>query len=112
VAPREVYSALERSRVLQPVDAQPVWSISCLFVKKGFRRQGISAKLLRAAVDFAASQGATLVEGYPSEPTSDKMADPFLWHGIASSFRAAGFKEVARRSATRPIMRLECGLRN
>lgn len=35
VAPRETYSFLERSRVLQPLDDEPVWSISCLFVLLG-----------------------------------------------------------------------------
>lgn len=107
VAPRAEYVALETSRILKPVDDSPVWSISCLFVKKRFRRKGISAKLLRAAVKFASEHGATMVEGYPTEPASSAMPDPFLWHGIASSFIAAGFKEVVRRSATRPIMRFQ-----
>jgi GNAT superfamily N-acetyltransferase len=107
VAPREEYVGLQTSRILKPVDDKPVWSISCLFVKKGYRRRGVSAKLLRAAVDFAASKGAKTVEGYPTDPANEKMPDPFLWHGISSSFTAAGFKEVLRRSETRPIMRLE-----
>jgi hypothetical protein len=38
VAPREAYPALGRSRILKPVDSQPVWSISCLFVEKSHRR--------------------------------------------------------------------------
>jgi GNAT superfamily N-acetyltransferase len=105
IARREDYIALERSRILKPVDEQPVWSISCFFVKKPYRRRGISAKLLRAAVDFAASQGAKIVEGYPVEPSMEKMPDPFLWHGVPTAFRAAGFKEVLRRSKSRPIMR-------
>ena len=107
VAPRTEYVALERSRILKPVDDQPVWSISCLFVKKPYRRQGISTKLLRAAADFAIRRGAKIVEGYPTEPGSENMSDPFLWHGVSSAFIAAGFKEVLRRSETRPIMRLE-----
>jgi len=107
VAPRAEYVVLENSRILKPVDDQPVWSISCLFVKKGFRRKGISSQLLRAAVKFAKQHGAKIVEGYPSEPTNSTMPDPFLWHGIASSFTAAGFKEVLRRSPTRPIMRYQ-----
>jgi len=107
VAPREQYVALERSRILKPVDENPVWSVSCLFIKRPYRRQGVSAKLLRAAVDFAAKRGAKFVEGYPVEPTMEKMPDPFLWHGVPSAFQAAGFKEVARRSKTRPIMRFE-----
>jgi GNAT superfamily N-acetyltransferase len=107
VAPREVYIALERSRILKPVDDKPVWSVSCLFIKKPYRRQGVSAQLLRAAVEFAASHGATVIEGYPVEPSMDKMPDPFLWHGVPSAFRAAGFTEVLRRSKSRPIMRFE-----
>ncbi len=63
---------------------------------------------MRAAVEYAKSQGAELVEGYPVEPKSDKDIPPaFAWTGISSAFIRAGFKEVERRSATRPIMRLE-----
>src|SRR5258707_4560424 len=96
-APPEHYVALERSLILKPIDDKPVWSVSCLFVKKLYRRKGISAQLLRAAVGFAASQGAVIVEGYPVEPTMEKMPDPFLWHGVHSAFQAAGIKEALRR---------------
>jgi GNAT superfamily N-acetyltransferase len=106
IAPRKQYVALERSRILKPIDDQPVWSISCLFVKRTHRRLGVSALLLKAAVEYAARQGATIVEGYPVEPATAKMPDPFLWHGVPSAFKAAGFHEVLRRSQTRPIMRV------
>ena len=105
VAPRADYPALGRSRVLKPVDELPVWSISCLFVEKGSRRRGVSVRLIRAAAAFAASRGARVVEGYPVEPRAGSQPDPFVWTGLASAFRKAGFREVARRSATRPIMR-------
>ena len=107
VAPRLEYPALERSRVLKPVDDKPVWSVSCLFVLKAYRRQGVSVRMLEAAAEFARSHGASIVEGYPVEPSSDAAPDPFIWTGTASAFLKAGFKEVARRSATRPIMRRE-----
>ena len=107
LAPRQDYVALERSRILKPVDDQPVWSVSCLFIKKGYRRRGVSTLLLRAALEFAAKHGARIVEGYPVEPSMEKMPDPFLWHGIPSAFLRAGFREVERRSRTRPIMRFE-----
>lgn len=105
LAPREDYVALERSRILRPVDDQAVWSISCLFIKKQYRRKGVSTELIKAAVEFAAKRGAKIVEGYPVEPSMKNMPDPFLWHGIPSAFRAAGFDEVLRRSKSRPIMR-------
>jgi len=107
IAPREEYSALTRSRILQPVDDKPVWSVSCLFVRKDQRMKGLSVQLLRAAVEYVKHQGGTVVEGYPVEPKTDTMPAAFAWTGLAAAFVAAGFREVARRSDTRPIMRYE-----
>lgn len=106
VAPREEYSGLSRSRVLAPIDDEPVWSVTCLFVARAYRNQGVSVRLLAEAVRFARSRGARIVEGYPVEPAS-RMADSFAWTGLASAFVNAGFREAARRSKTRPIMRAE-----
>ncbi len=105
IGPRENFSAIERSRILKRVDDQPVWSITCFFVNRNFRCQGVTAKLLKAAIDFARGQGAKIVEGYPIEPKQEKMPDVFAWTGFASSFKKVGFEEVARRSKTRPLMR-------
>lgn len=115
VAPRNEYIRLETSRILKPVDDQLVWSVSCFFMQKGYRHKGLSVLLLKATVDFAISKGAKLIEGYPVEPkpstsggeTRRGLPDVFAWTGIASAFIKAGFKEVAKRSETRPIMRYE-----
>jgi len=107
VAPRGHYGALERSRILKPVDDQPVWSVVCFFVDRAHRGCGVSVDLLKAAVAHAQRHGARIVEGYPTEPKRDRMPDAFVWHGLASAFERAGFTEVARRSATRPIMRFQ-----
>lgn len=106
VEPRGQYPRLAHSKVLAPVDEQEVWSITCLFVEKKHRRKGISAALIQAAAEYAASQGARIVEGYPIE-TKEASAPPvFIFTGIPSAFEQAGFVEVARRSPTRPIYRL------
>lgn len=105
LGPRPDFPALERSRLLRPIDDQPVWSVTCLFVHKEHRRTGVSVKLLRAAIAWVKRQGGRCVEGYPQEPGRKDMADVFAWTGIASAFRAAGFAEVARPSPTRPILR-------
>ncbi|HLN26796.1 MAG TPA: GNAT family N-acetyltransferase [Gemmataceae bacterium] len=105
LAPRKQYSTLERSRILKPVDEQAVWSVVCFFVARPFRGQGITKKLLRAAVKYAAENGARIVEGYPVEPRSGRMPDAFVYTGLPSMFKSAGFVEVLRRSPTRPIMR-------
>ncbi|HEU4724880.1 MAG TPA: GNAT family N-acetyltransferase [Candidatus Eisenbacteria bacterium] len=105
-APREYFPALERSRVLAPVDDKPVWSVTCFFIARGWRRKGVTVALLRAAAARAAERGARMLEGYPIDPKKGTQAvDTFAWTGIAGGFEKAGFKEAARRSATRPIMR-------
>jgi GNAT superfamily N-acetyltransferase len=105
VAPRDEYPGLARSRILSPVDNQPVWAVTCFFIGRRYRRLGLTVALLEAAVRYAGERGARIVEGYPVEPKADRMPDAFVYHGLASAFRKAGFSEVARRSETRPIMR-------
>jgi hypothetical protein len=63
--------------------------------------------MLRAAAEFDAGRRAEIAEGSPSEPYTERVPDPFIWTGIPSAFRKAGFKEVIRRSKTRPVMRFE-----
>ncbi len=107
VAPRVSYPALERSRVSKRIDDQPVWSITCFFVAKPFRRSGISVELLKAAIDYVQKRGGRIVEGYPVEPKTESMPEVFAYTGLATAFLKAGFTECLRRSETRPIMRFE-----
>lgn len=106
VAPRAAYPRLASSKVLAPVDDRAVWSVSCLFVRKEHRRKGLSGDLLAAAAGLARSLGAEVVEGYPTDTRGESQPAPFVWTGLPSAFRKAGFEEVARRSPARPIMRL------
>jgi GNAT superfamily N-acetyltransferase len=106
VEPRSAYEKLAHSRVLKPVDDQAVWSITCFFVAKQFRRNGIAVELIKAAVQHVSNMGGRIVEGYPVDVQKDAPA-PFVFTGTASAFRQAGFTEVARHAPTRPIFRFE-----
>jgi GNAT superfamily N-acetyltransferase len=110
IGPREEYAALENSRILKRVDEKPVWSIVCFFVHKSARSQGIMQELLAGAVKYAKSKGAKIVEGYPIDMQSPKLAGQKLtsysgYMGIASVFRELGFKQVGAASETQLIMR-------
>ncbi len=107
LGPRGSFPRLERSRVLRPVDGRPVWSVVCFFVAKGHRKRGVAAFLLAAAVRYARSRGAEILEGYPQENPKGLLPAPFLYTGVRSLFEAAGFRVAARRSPRRPVMRLE-----
>lgn len=105
IGPRQDFGALARSRILAPLDDEPVWSITCLFIRRDQRRHGHSVALVEGAVALARSRGARIVEAYPTEPQKDAMPDAFAWTGILATYLRAGFREVLRRSATRPIVR-------
>jgi ribosomal protein S18 acetylase RimI-like enzyme len=102
--PREDFLKLAKSPVMKPVDDQPVWSIVCFVVPPTFRGKGIAHQLLDAAVTYAKTHGARLVEGYPFDKPGRPNSD-WLWHGTKSMFDKAGFEEVARRKPTRPVVR-------
>ena len=104
LGPREDYARLERSRVMKRVDEKPVWSIVCFFVDSKERGQGITRALLRDAIDYACSNGATLLEAYPIDKKARSHPD-FMWFGAKSLYDHAGFREVARRKETRPVVR-------
>lgn len=105
LAPRAAFPRLETSRILQPVDTEPVWSVSCFFIHRDYRGKGLSVAMLEAGARFVAEQGGQILEGYPVDAGSRKYPGSFAWVGLASAYERAGFTEVARRSPTRPIMR-------
>lgn len=107
IAPREEFPRLNRSPTLKPVDDMRVWSVVCFFIDRKYRRIGLSERLLKAALDYARGQAARLVEGYPVETEKARYPDIGAHTGFASTFHKVGFREVLRRSDTRPIMRYE-----
>jgi GNAT superfamily N-acetyltransferase len=104
LTPRAALLALDRARLLTRVDEVPVWSLSCFYVRRGYRGQGVAAALIAAAVKAARRAGAPALEAYPVD-TDQPTSTSNLYTGTASTFARAGFKTVARRAPHRPIMR-------
>lgn len=112
LAPRGDYRRFARAsaNTYQSPDDKPVWSVVCFYVHPDFRRQGVSAQMLVAAIDYAKTHGATLLESYPNDPsTGKKPAASDLNMGTLTLFDRAGFVEVARNHPAKPIMRLAVG---
>lgn len=107
VQPRSEYYALERSRALPPLDDQPVWSVTCFFVAREWRRKQLMRAMLQAAVSHVRQQGGKLLEGYPVAPPKKHTPDFAVFHGTTSAFVAAGFSEAGRGPTGRPIYRLD-----
>ena len=102
LTPRDAVPWLDREWRLRRVDDVPVWSLTCFYVRKGYRRQGVTSALIRAALKAAKRARAPTLEAYPVDKEVTASASGT---GIASTFARAGFKTVARRVPPRPIMR-------
>jgi len=110
VAPRPEFKRLEKSKVLKPVDEHEVWSITCFFIAKGFRKQKVSQFLIQSAVEFVKQKGGKIVEGYPNDlREGQELPPPFVWTGLVSAFLNQGFEVAVRRSETSPIVRYYIG---
>lgn len=110
LGPREDFARLEYSKVLGRLDERPVWSIVCFVVSRRERGRGVAAMLLRAAVDYARTNGAMLLEAYPVETSGRTIPSAWAYTGTLGMFKREGFRVVARRRATpaarpRPIVR-------
>ena len=106
LTPRDALPWLDRMRWFERVDDVPVWSISCFYVRRGYRRQSVTSQLIAAALKAAKHGGAPALEAYPVDLSVPKSTSN-IFTGTASTFARAGFKEVACRASARPIMRYD-----
>lgn len=105
VAPRERFTALQRSPILRPLDDAPVWSIVCFYVAKGYRGQGMAEALLCGAVEYVREQGGRVIEAYPTVPRGKRLPPVSSYMGLLAMFERAGFVPVANPSPSRVIVR-------
>ncbi len=111
VEPRTAYPRLRRARVPwagrdEDRDDAGVWTITCLVVRRGFRRRGLARAMAVAAVDHARRHGATAVEGYP-RIAEGSPSESALYVGTPGIFAAAGMTEVSRPTPQRVVMRID-----
>jgi GNAT superfamily N-acetyltransferase len=113
VAPR-ADTTFARSRTIPRIDDLDVWSVWCIRVRPGHRGQGVSHPLLAGAVEYARSQGAPAIEGYPVDNRGEKVDTTMAYVGTRALFERAGFHKAADTSSVvggfpRVLMRLELG---
>jgi GNAT superfamily N-acetyltransferase len=98
LTPRDSLPWLNQAKRTFRVDDVPVWALSCFYVRRGYRKQGVTTALIKAALHAAKRAKAPALEAYP-------MDTPRGFTGYIPTFKKAGFKPVAHYSPTRPIMR-------
>jgi ribosomal protein S18 acetylase RimI-like enzyme len=109
VAPRPEQGRLGFTRVVksgspEPLDADDVWAITCLVVRREFRGQGVARHLLAAAVGHAEKNGARAIEAYPFDIEQGTRSNNELYVGSVPMFEELAFEETARPTAARVVM--------
>ncbi len=99
ISPRTEIPRLVASRLIRPSDDVAVWSIICIVVRGGHRRQGVTTALLEGAVAWAASQGAPAVEAHPVDPGEGRMDTTMAFVGTRAIFERVGFEVIGTTDA-------------
>lgn len=85
-----------------------VWAVTCIIVRKGFRRRGLTYLLALAAVEFARERGAKAIEAYAMITEPGKQVTWGELHvGARQVFEEAGFKQVSHPTKRRVVMRID-----
>lgn len=105
-------TSFARNRKIPHVDDLDVWSVWCLRVRPGHRKEGISHHLLAGAVEFARSNGAAAIEGYPLDNNGEKIDSTMAYVGTMALFERAGFVKASDTDSVldgfpRVLMRLD-----
>jgi predicted GNAT family acetyltransferase len=109
VGPRSSVSRFQTARTSKPTELEApdrVFAVTCFYVRSRYRGQGLMRKLAEAALTHAREQGAIAVDVCPIA-TDRKLVWGEGFVGLASVFRDLGFREIARRTPNRPLMRLD-----
>lgn len=70
--------------------------LTCFVIRPEFRRQGISAQLLAAAIDHARANGANVLRARPADTAINAKDSAGLFTGVLTNFEAAGFRIIKR----------------
>jgi GNAT superfamily N-acetyltransferase len=103
--PGELPNIYHRKEYEAGLDKPPDYRLTCFFVDKKYRRQGLSDVALRGALDLIAQAGGGVVEGYPHDIAGKKVSASFLYNGTRSLFEQAGFSYVRSKGKSNCVMR-------
>jgi len=99
IAPRAELHPFAHSRKIPHLDDLPIWSLWCIRVRAGFRKQGITPALIEGAVDYARASGAPGVESYPVDNGDQRVDLTMAYVGTRRMFERAGFRKMADTDA-------------
>jgi GNAT superfamily N-acetyltransferase len=108
-SPVELPSIHHRKQYDAEKAADPDYRITCVFVDRRHRRQGVTEVAIRGALDLIAQAGGGTVESYPHDLTDQtkKMSSSFLYNGTRRLYERLGFTYVRPKGLKNCVMAIE-----
>lgn len=93
------FPGIMHSRVLKPENPEGKWCITCLFIRRNWRKMGLTTYIIMSAMDVARRSEARSIEAYPME-SGKAYGDASIYRGILSMYLKLGFISVRSRTKT------------
>lgn len=103
--PAELPGIHHKKEYEQGLVSAPGYRITCIFVDRNHRRDGVAAVALRGALDLIAQAGGGVVEGYPQDTAGRKISASFLYNGTRGMYEKAGFAYERPKGKNHCVMR-------
>ena len=112
VGPRPRQARIPHTRMIaaattEAFDDESVWAVTCVVVRREHRGVGLTAALLRAAVEYARDAGARVLEAYPVDTRGEQQRANDLYHGTLGTFLRAGFQQKTVMKPGRVLVALD-----
>ncbi len=104
--PEELPDIYHRREYEASLDIAPDYRLTCLFVDKKYRRNGLADVALRGALDLIAQAGGGVVEAYPQDTDGQQVSASSLYNGTRNLFEQAGFSYVRPKGKYHCVMRI------
>jgi hypothetical protein len=85
----------------------PDYRLTCFFVDRDHRRDGVAAVALQGALQLIAEAGGGLVQAYPYDTQGAKANASFLYNGTRDMFEEAGFTYQQPKGKNHCFMTIE-----
>ena len=104
--PEELPNIHHRREYLKTADLLPDYRITCLFVDRDHRRQGVARRAVEGALSLIAAAGGGVVESYPHDlPDGTKKNASFLYNATRAMYEELGFAYVRPKGQGNCVMR-------
>lgn len=84
----------------------PDYRITCIFIDKNYRKQGLSRFVLDGALLHIKQAGGGVVESYPQDTKGKEVSSSFLYNSTRQIFESAGFQYIDAKGKNHCIMRI------